>query len=266
MNESMSGGNARMRFEHDGQIARITLAAPKANVLDRSMMSSLGEFFDGLRTRQDLHAIVLDAEGPNFSYGASIPEHLPGEIAATLGRFHELLRKMMAAPAPTIAAVRGQCLGGGFELALACDLILAEETAQMGCPEIKLAVFPPAASALLPVRAGAGRAALLVLTGASWSGTAAAAAGIVSRTAAAGELESTLQEWLQNDFWPRSPAALRHAAWAARRPSRRALEQDLPELERLYLEKLMAEPDATEGIRAFLEKRPPVWARKEEAA
>jgi len=262
----MSAPRAKLAFEHDAQVARVALAAPKANIVDRAMMADLEKIFDQLEPRRDLKAIVLGAEGPHFSYGASVEEHLPNQIAATLAHLHCLLRRLAEFPAPTIAAVRGQCLGGGFELVLACDLILAEETAQLGSPEIKLAVFPPAATALLPVRIGAGPAAALVLTGTSWSGAAAAAAGLVTRTAPASELEPILSDWLKKDFLPRSPAALRHAARAARRPVQRALAEDLPELERRYLEELMAEPDAIEGIRAFLEKRPPRWGGKGEAA
>lgn len=152
-------------------------------------------------------------------------------------------------------------MGGGLELALACDLILAEDTAQLGCPEIQLGVFPPAASALLPARIGAGHAASLVLTGASVTGTAAAAIGLVNRTAAAGQLETVLTQWLATDFLPRSPSALHYAAVAVRRPLVHALELDLQALERLYLQDLMSESDAAEGVRAFLEKRPPRWCQ-----
>lgn len=262
----MSAPRATLAFEHNHQVARLTLAAPKANILDRAMMTDLEELCAQLEPRRDLKAIVLGAEGPHFSYGASVEEHLPDRIGPTLQQLHRLLRRMVELPAPTIAAVRGQCLGGGFELVLACDLILAEEAAQLGSPEIKLAVFPPAATALLPVRIGAGPAAALVLTGTSWSGAAAAAAGLVTRTAPRNELEATLSEWLQESFLPRSAAALRHAVLATRRPLGRALAEDLPELERRYLEELMAEHDAVEGIRAFLEKRPPRWGDKGEAA
>lgn len=257
---------ARLAFEYNHQVARVTLAAPKANILDRPMMAELEKLLDDLQPRRDLKAIVLTADGPHFSYGASVEEHLPEQIAETLASLHRLLRRLAELPAPTIAAVRGQCLGGGFELALACDLILAEETAQLGSPEIKLGVFPPAATALLPVRIGSAPAAALVLTGASWSGKTAAAAGLVARTAPDSQLEAELAAWLEADFLPRSPAALRQAALATRRACRRALAEDLPELERRYLENLMAEPDAVEGIRAFLEKRPPRWGRKGEAA
>lgn len=262
----MSDPKVRLAFEHEDQIARLWLAAPKANILDSAMMASLEKMVDSLLPRRDLKAIVVGAEGPSFSYGASVEEHLPHRIAATLAQLHHLLRRLAELPAPTIAAVRGQCLGGGFELVLACDLILAEETARLGSPEIKLGVFPPAATALLPVRLGASLAAQLLLTGSTWTGRQAAAAGLVAGMAPEGKLEEVLAEWLREDFLPRSPAALRHAAGAARRTLRRSLHEELPELERQYLEELMQEPDAIEGIRAFLEKRTPRWGRKGEAA
>lgn len=256
----MTTNNVRLEFEHAEQVARVTLAAPKANVIDQAMMTGLESAFHQLATRRDIKAIVVIGEGPNFSFGASVQEHLPEQIAETLARLHALLRQIAKAPAPTIAAVRGQCLGGGLELALACDLMLAEESAQLGCPEIQLGVFPPAASALLPVRIGGGVAANLVLTGARIDGAAAATIGLVNRTAPAGELEATLANWLATDFLPRSACSLRCAARAVRHPLIRALEQDLPLLERMYLEDLLNELDAIEGIRAFLEKRSPRWS------
>ena len=255
----MSMPRTRLDFLCDGDVAKVVLAAPKANILDRAMMDELRAIFVQLSSRHDLKAVVVGADGPSFSYGASVAEHLPDQIHETLRDLHELLLLLARVPAPTIAAVRGQCLGGGFELALGCDLIIAEEEAQFGCPEIKLAVFPPAASALLPVKLGTARAADLVLTATTWSGSTAAQCGLVSRLAASGQLDTALVGWLQSDFVPRSPAALRYAASAVRLATIRALELDLPVLESMYLRDLMAEPDAVEGIRAFLEKRQPHW-------
>jgi cyclohexa-1,5-dienecarbonyl-CoA hydratase len=250
---------ARLEFDHEGQVARVILCSPKGNIIDQAMMGDLELIFEELATRVDLKAIVLIGEGPTFSFGASVQEHLPEQIGETLTRLHALLRHIAEAPAPTIAAVRGRCLGGGLELALACDLILAEETALLGCPEIQLGVFPPSASAFLPVRMGTGPAAALVLGGASLDGKAAAAVGLVNRTAAPGQLDTELAEWLAAEFLSRSPIALRCAARAIRRRLLRAMEEDLPELERMYLQDLMSDPDAVEGIRAFLEKRQPRW-------
>lgn len=248
----------RLEFTHQERVARITLAAPKANILDRSMMREL-ESALSLCAGRELNAIVLAADGPHFSFGASVEEHLPDQIAEALHGLHALLRRVAEAPAPVIAAVRGQCLGGGFELVLACDLILADKTAQFGSPEIKLAVFAPAASALLPVRVGQAVASRLLLTGAAMSAEEAARCGLVARLAE--DLEATLDAWLESDFLPRSPSSLRFACQASRLTLLRALDEDIPRLESWYLRDLMATLDAVEGIRAFLEKRAPQFAR-----
>ncbi|HEX6501989.1 MAG TPA: enoyl-CoA hydratase/isomerase family protein [Terriglobales bacterium] len=253
--------SANLSFEHDGQVARVTLAAPKANIVDEAMMAALAVAFDDLRNRPQLKVMILTAEGPHFSFGASVQEHLPENVRTMLSRLSGLLGQMLELPAVTLAAVRGQCLGGGFELALACDFILAEEGAQFACPEIKLAVFPPAAAALLPARIGVSRAAELVLTGAAWNAAKSAEAGLIVRTAPQGQLEATVEAWIRDHFLPRSPLALRYIVRAARLPLRRALREDLPQLERMYLDELMAESDAVEGLLAFIEKREPRWEK-----
>jgi cyclohexa-1,5-dienecarbonyl-CoA hydratase len=255
----VSGERATLDIDHDGRVATVRLAAPKANILDRAMIADLERICAALADRRGLVAIVVGAAGPNFSYGASVEEHLPGQIGEVLGELHALLRSFLALPAPTLAAIRGSCLGGGLELALACDLLLAEEGARLGQPEIRLGVFPPAAAALLPARIGAGPAAELILTGATWTGRRAAELGLVSRVTPDGTLAEALSSWLAEDFLERSPAALAQAVRATRRALWRAVEEDLPQLERQYLDELMSEPDAVEGIRAFLDKRPPRW-------
>jgi cyclohexa-1,5-dienecarbonyl-CoA hydratase len=249
----------RLELTNQGQVARITLAAPTANILDRAMMLNLLETVEGLSWDGVLKVILLSSEGPHFSFGASVQEHMPEHIKPTLAHLRELLRALALAPAVTLAAVRGQCLGGGFELALACDAIAADDTAQFALPEIKLGVFPPAGAAFLPVRIGASRAAELVLTGASWTAPQALAAGLVQKVMPAPEFQAQVDKWLETDFLPRSAASLRYAAQATRRPLLHALKHDLPDLEELYLNELMREPDAVEGIRAFLEKRQPRW-------
>jgi len=258
----MSG--LKVSFEHDGQVAHVTLTAPKANIVDQAMMTALAAAFDDLRNRPQLKVMILTAEGPHFSFGASVQEHLPEHVRTMLSQFSRLLGQMLELPAVTLAAVRGQCLGGGFELALACDFIVAEEGAQFACPEIKLAVFPPAATVLLPARIGVSRAAELVLTGASWNATQGADAGLIARTAPKGQLEATVEAWIHDHFLARSPVALRYGVRAARLPLRRVLREDLPQLERMYLDELMAESDAVEGLRAFMEKREPHWDKGRE--
>jgi cyclohexa-1,5-dienecarbonyl-CoA hydratase len=247
----------RLEFTHGERVARLMLAAPPGNVLDRTMIGELDAACATLAWRTDLVAVVLGADGPDFSFGASVQEHRADQVGDALAALHALLRRLAALPAPTIAAVRGRCLGGGLEVVLACDLVIAEEDAQFGLPEIRLGVFPPAGSVLLPVRLGAARAAALVLTGDSISGREAGAMGLVTRIVAAGGLAAAVDAWLEATFVGRAAAALRHASAMVRAGVRRALEEPLREAERVYLEQLMKEPGATDGIEAFLEKRPP---------
>src|SRR5579864_331393 len=133
----MTNNRVRLELTHDDQVARIILARPKANIVDRAVMLEFIEILRELAPCADLKAIIVASEGPHFSFGASVEEHLPEQIAKTLVLLRTLLQELISAPAPTIAAVRGQCLGGGFELALACDLIVAEGNAQFALPEVK---------------------------------------------------------------------------------------------------------------------------------
>ncbi len=253
----------RVEFSRGERVVSLWLASPKANVLDQTMAEELTGALNSLREHRSLRAIVIRPEGPHFSFGASVEEHLPAQIGAALTRLRTLLSALLTSSAPTIAAVRGQCLGGGLELALGCDLVMAEENAKLGLPEIKLGVFPPAGAALLPVRIGASRASELVLTGRSLTGSEAQQAGLVARLVPEGTLDAELASLLENEFLPRSAPALRYASKASRRALLAAVHEDLPELEHLYLEELMDQPDAEEGIRAFLEKRSPRWTDDE---
>lgn len=246
----------RLEFTHAARVARIVLAAPKANVLDRKMIGELDAAFSQC-AHGALHAIVVSADGPHFSFGASVQEHLPDQIAGTLQALHALLKRICETPAPVIAGVRGQCLGGGFELVLACDLIIADQTAQFASPEIKLGVFAPAASALLPIRVGQAIASRLLLTGAAIGAEEAVRCGLVAKVV--DDLDAAINQCLETDFLSRSASSLEFACRASRLPLSRAFDEYLPELERLYLDGLMSTPDALEGIRAFLEKRSPEW-------
>ncbi len=246
----------RLEFTHGERVGRITLAAPKANIVDRAMMQEIEHAFSECCGRA-LNVIVIASDGPHFSFGASVQEHLPAQIAGTLHALHSLLRHISGAPAPVIAAVHGQCLGGGFELALACDLIVADSTATFASPEIKLGVFAPAASVLLPARAGQAVASHLLLTGAAMAADDAFRCGIVARLIE--DLGAGLDHWLETEFVLRSATSLGFACRAARLPMQRVFEQQLADAESIYLRELMSTPDAEEGIRAFLEKRTPRW-------
>jgi cyclohexa-1,5-dienecarbonyl-CoA hydratase len=249
----------RTELQREGGHLRLVLDRPKANVLSTAMIRDLRDAVAAADIATGLKLVTIEGAGEHFSYGASVEEHRSDAIAGTLDQLHGLIRDLLACPAPTAAVVRGRCLGGGFELALACDFIFAGSSAALGLPEIGLGVFPPAAAALLPLRAGVSRTALAVLTGEAlpieyWTST-----GIVATVASDPDLPGVVDRWFDAHLATRSAAALRYAAQAARLALVQHVETALPRLETLYLETLMRTRDAVEGIEAFLEKRPPIW-------
>jgi len=226
-------------------------------------MNGLREFLVSAAADGDLKLVVLKGAGGHFSYGASVPEHTPDQVGAMLPQFHALLRDMnhLNLP-PLMAAVQGRCLGGGFEVALGCDLIAATSTAQLGCPEINLGVFPPAGSALLPLRVNASRSAAMLLSGSIVKYEEAVQLGIVDVELGDQALVQGVQAWAEKNILRHSAAALRQGRKASRWPWTRALTEVLPQLEKQYLEELMHTEDAVEGIQAFMGKRKPTWKNR----
>jgi cyclohexa-1,5-dienecarbonyl-CoA hydratase len=248
-----------LRFDREGAVARLVLEAPPGNILDRAMTASLRTAVAGLAALPRLKLIVLEGRGAHFSYGVSIEEHRPEHAPAMLAGFHGLFRDLMDADVALLALVRGRCLGGGLELAAFCDWLFAVEGAELGQPEIRLGVFAPAASVLLPWRMG-GRAADLLLTGRAVGAAEAHALGLADRVLAGTGAEADLERWIAEHVLPHSASSLRRARRAFRHALHERLRADLPRLERLYLDDLMATRDAAEGIDAFLTKRPPSWS------
>ena len=158
--------------------------------------------------------MLLDAEGPHFSFGASVEEHLPDRCAAMLASLHALILAMLEFPAPILVAVRGQCLGGGLELALAGSPIFAAPDAQFGQPEMKLGVFAPAASVLLPYRVNQPAAEDLLFSGRSIDADEAKAIGLVQ--VVADDPEAAALAYFDQHLAGKSAAALACAVTAAR--------------------------------------------------
>ena len=248
-----------VRFNRDQTRACFTLSNPAGNVITASLVSALRAGLESIAQNPHVKLVTIEGDGVDFSFGASIPEHAPNRIGEVLPQMHALIEEMLETPAVTAAIVRGRCLGGGFELALACDFIFSADDATFGLPEIALGVFPPAAAALLPLRVGVARASRAILTGQNTPASEWREAGLVELLAPAAALESEVDRWFAEHLAPRSGAALRFAAAAVRAGLLAQVRATLPLLERLYLEDLMRTHDAGEGIAAFLEKRRPVW-------
>jgi cyclohexa-1,5-dienecarbonyl-CoA hydratase len=253
----MSG--LRIAHEREGTHVRLTLDSPKGNIVTAETIGQLRAALAAVRPGGGVKLISLEAAGPNFSYGASVEEHVAERIAQVLPELNAAVLDLLRAPAPTLAVVHGRCLGGGFELVLACDMVFAADDAVLGVPEVGLGVFPPAAAAILPMRVGCSRAARAVLGGqalpASWWETA----GLIDRVVPSGALDAEAGAWFAAQLAPRSAVALAHAAEAARATLVRTVPALLADLERQYLDRLMRTHDASEGIAAFIERRTPQW-------
>jgi len=246
-------------MHEDRMRATLRFAHPTGNIITNELIGQLQVALDDLRRSPSLRLIMIEGKGRDFSFGASIPEHAPGTIEASLPLFHALILDLLAMPVATAAVVRGRCLGGGFEIALACDFILSASDATFTLPEIKLGVFAPVASVLLPKRVGLAAATSALLTGTSRTAEEWQALGLIALTAPAEELPVAIDRWFRETLGAHSAEALRHAVRAIRAPLVDAAAREIPEIEKLYLNDAMRSHDAAEGIHAFLEKRPPRW-------
>lgn len=247
-------------LERDGALLRLRLARPKANIVDAAMISALRSAFAAHRGKSGLLAALLDHEGPHFSFGASVEEHLPGSCAEMLAGLHAMVVEMLEWPAPILVAVRGQCLGGGLELAMAGSQIFVADDAKLGQPEIQLAVFAPAASCLLPPRVGQGVAEDLLLSGRSIDAAEAVRIGLAA--GASPDPEAAALAYFDKYFAKRSSAALAVAVAAARGAYAPEVKRRLAEVERLYVERTIKTRDANEGLDAFIAKRSPKWEHR----
>ena len=243
--------------ERDGHLARLRLSRPKANIIDAAMTAALDGAFAGAAGEAPLRGVLLDAEGPNFSFGASVEEHLPATVAAMLQALHALLLRMLAFPVPILVAVRGQCLGGGLEVATAGHLLFAAPESRLGQPEVQVGVFPPAASCLLPERIGRAAAEDLLFSGRSIDGREALRLGLAS--AVADDPEGAALAYFDEYLGKRSAAVLRHGVAAARADLVERVRSKLRDAEQRYLGGLMKTRDALEGLEAFMQKRPARW-------
>jgi len=245
----------------EGGIGRLTLADPPLNILNRAALAEMRRCLEELAGEPLLRVLVVGAEGPHFSAGAAVQEHLPPHFRDMIPEFTATIRALYDFPLPVIAVVRGRCLGGGFEVAQAADVVVAGRSAVFGLPEIRLGVFPPAACALLPAFTGAALAAELIFTGDNLDADAAATAGLVRRVVADGEVEAHALE-LAGRMARHSGAVLRAAKRALRGAAARDAGGGLAYAATIYMDDLMATEDALEGLTAFVEKRSPAWSHR----
>lgn len=251
-------GFSFIRYADDGAVARITLARPPLNILTIDMMDEIGAALERVAAQPKLKALLIDAEGKAFSAGVAIEDHLGDRVKPMLDSFHRIFRRMRALDCATVASVQGAALGGGAELATFCDVVIASEDAAFGQPEIKVGVFPPIAALHYPLRIGPQRALQLLLSGEVLRAADAERIGLVDRVVALDALGEATEAELGR-FTAQSAVVLRLAKRAVRDSMGLGFEEGLAALESLYHEELMVTEDAAEGLRAFVEKRKPIW-------
>jgi cyclohexa-1,5-dienecarbonyl-CoA hydratase len=248
----------------DGAVAHLVLNRPPLNVLHIPMLEEMAAALAASRESDALKVVVCQASDGSkaFSAGVDVADHTAERVNTMIPVFHQAIKALVELEVPTVAAVDGAALGGGCEVAMACDLVVASERATFGQPEIKLAALAPVASAMLPGIMGAKRAADWLFTGRVLAAADAAQAGLVSRVVPDEEWSDGVQALLDE---------LAGLSGAALRLAKRALQlgcapgsfgERLDAQERLYLEELMATEDIHEGLAAFAERRPAQWENK----
>lgn len=244
----------------DGRTATVTIDRPPLNILDIPTIARLGDVITELDRDEELQLVVIRGQGDRaFSAGVAVQDHTPELVGPMLESLHGAIRKLRDLSAVTVAAVQGHCLGGGMELALACDLVVATENARFGQPEIELGCYPPVAAALYPSLIGPGRTLDLLLTGRTLTCEEAERMGLVARRVSS--LDEGLAK-LSAEILAKSAAVVRLTKKAVRAGRDRGFSEALDESERLYLEELCPTADMAEGVAAFLEKRRPVWKHR----
>jgi cyclohexa-1,5-dienecarbonyl-CoA hydratase len=248
----------RLALEIAPPVARIVLHNPPLNVIDIPMMEALAQTLSEIEARADISVVVLSGDGKAFSAGVDVAAHTPEKVEGMLVKFHAVIRALVASKKVTIAAVHGHCLGGGAEIAIVCDLVFTTDSAQFGFPEINLGCYPPAACTALAGLVGQKKAAELILTGRTISGTEAAQIGLANRAVTEHALRGSVDEVVQG-LSKLSPVALAVTKKAIYTWDAMHFDKGLARAEKVYLEELMKTSDAREGIRAFMKKREPKW-------
>lgn len=248
-----------IKYEVDNGLATLTINRPPFNVLDIPTMEEMNAALDCCLAAADVKLLVITGAGEKaFSAGVEVADHTPDKVDRMIEVFHGIFRRLQKMPVPTLAAVNGAALGGGMEVAIACDMLVAASGAKFGQPEIKLAVFPPIAAVLLPRLVPPARAMELLLGGENIVADEALRIGLVNRVFAKESFAADLKAFI-DPYLALSRAALASTRRVIRETTGKSFDSALDTAENIYLKELMVTDDAKEGLAAFLEKRKPVW-------
>jgi len=255
-----------MSFKHiqtefkDG-VAFITLNRAPLNWLNLEMMEEINVCLESLKKEEALKLLVVQATGKAFSVGVEVADHLGDLGPRMIETFHKMFRLMDELKVPSISVVNGAALGGGCELAIYCDMVIATEKAKFGQPEIQVGVFPPIAALIFPRMIGRKKAMELILSGDTITSQEALAIGLINKVVPETSLTEEVNGFIDK-FKKLSGVVLKLTKEAALAGLNDDMDQGLKTIERIYLDRLMKTEDATEGLKAFLEKRKPTWKER----
>ncbi len=243
------------------RVISITWDRPPLNVLDLALLHELADALTHCASAPADIVILRGAGQRAFSAGVDIRDHTVEKVPEMLEVVHGVIRKLLALPQVTIAAVHGVCLGGGCEVASSCDLVIATEESSFATPEILVGCYPPVALARFTNLIGYHRAAEMILTGKSLGAREAQSIGLINRLCGEEDLETALDLLIQ-ELLRMSGAVLRLTLKGLRELSLRGFEEALRRSEEIYCSELLQTIDVEEGINAFLEKRAPLWRHR----
>lgn len=258
----MADRDSLIHFEVQEDIAHITLANPPVNILTIAMMDQISTALAEVAADHTLKGLAFTAAGKAFCAGADVGEHRPERVQEMISSFGRLFRGLDGLEIPIVMAADGAVMGGGFELVLMADVLLATDGAIFGQPEIRLGFFAPVGVALLPALVGRAKALEITCTGRSYSAAEMQACGLVSRVVPGlPELEEALQQVLR-DFRRASPLVMRLNTRTLKRSCGLPFPEALAAAEQVFLAELMTSEDPVEGIDSFYQKRQPVWRNR----
>lgn len=248
-----------LHYGLDDGLITIMIDRPPYNVLDIALMEELNRALDEAAKEESAKVLMITAAGEKvFSAGVDVMDHTPDKVVQMIDVFHGILKRLMVFPLPTVAALNGSAMGGGCELAIACDMVIAAEGTKLGQPEIKLGVFPPIAAILMPRIVSLPKVMELLLGGALIDAAEAERLGMVNRVVPRASFQADARAFVEQ-FLQLSRVALIYTKRAIREASGKPFFEALFTVEQIYLKELMATNDAVEGLNAFMEKRKPVW-------
>jgi len=249
-------------FSIEGETAFLTINRPPVNILNIATMEEMNDALDSLIGNSSVKVLVVSGTGEKaFSAGVDVSDHTEDKVDRMLEVFHGIFRKMSKLDQVTVAAIKGLTLGGGCEVAIFCDTIIATENTKIGQPEIKLAVFPPIALLLFPKLVGLKRASELLLSGKVIDATEAERIGLINKVVPLESFDDKVQEFIQ-PFLELSSVGIKYSKKGIHMGLETNFADGLDKIEKIYRDELMASEDAHEGLKSFLEKRKPIWKNK----